>query len=99
MQNSIIEGIELGENWSGYCKVVKNGKLVLVCLELNPQKIIHDDIIIRGLPVPFIELYMSLQTANGSYSCILNFDGKLKIYYPNYTNVERVDCIFTYICG
>ena len=77
---------------------MKNGKLILVCFELNPQKIIKDDIIIRGLPVPFSELYLSLQAANGSYSCMLCHDGTLKVYFPNYTNLERVDCIFTYIC-
>ena len=98
LQNSMIAGIELGENWRGHCQAMKNGKLILVCFELNPQKIIKDDIIIRGLPVPFSELYLSLQAANGSYSCMLCHDGTLKVYFPNYTNLERVDCIFTYIC-
>ena len=99
MQNSIIiAGIELGENWIGHCQVMKNGKLILVCLELTPKEIIHDDIIVRGLPVPFVELYMSLQTANGSYSCVLNAYGTLTVYFPNYTNLERVDCVFTYFC-
>ena len=98
LQNSIIAGIELGENWSGGYIAIKNGKLISLSLELAPKEIIHDDIIVRGLPVPFRELYMSLQTANGSYSCMLCQDGTLKIYFPNYTNLERVDCVFTYLC-
>ena len=98
MQNSIIEGIEVGENWIGACEAMKNGKLISVCLEVTPKKIIQYDIIVRGLPVPFRELYMSLQTANGSYSCMLCYDGTLKMYYPDYTNLERVDCVFTYLC-
>ena len=98
MQTSIIEGIEVGENWSGECKAMKNGKLISVSLEITPQKIIQYDVIVRGLPVPFRELYMSLQVSNGSYSCVLNYDGTLKVYYPNYTDLDRVDCVFTYIC-
>lgn len=98
LQNSTITGIELGENWSGACIAIKNGKLISVSLEITPQEIIQDDIIVRGLPVPIRELYLSLQVSNGSYSCFLKQDGKLTVYYPNYTNLDRVDCIFTYIC-
>lgn len=79
---------------------VKNG-VCYVTIELTPSAaVVNDDIVLTGLPKQNINqnLYLNLPLANGySYSAAIKLDGKLVIYYPHYTTVERIDTYFSYL--
>lgn len=75
----------------------------MVSIEITPPKITHGLILATGIYAPVRSFYLSFTIIDGHVvPAVLNFNGELSIYYPYQSiesSVERIDGIFTYICG
>lgn len=90
-------GVKFGSG-NIYCYI--RNKICYMSIECTPSSdVMHGDIVASGLPKPVDNnAYLSLQLANGySYSALVDSNGTLRIYFPAYGGVSRIDTIISYI--
>ena len=74
------------------------GRIVSFTFEITLTNAIGGTVLVSGLPRPYGIVYCSFITiTNLAVPCILDTDGKLKIYYPNSTISGRVDGALMYL--
>ena len=74
------------------------GRIVSFTFEITLTNAIGGTVLVSGLPRPRGVVYCSFITiTNLAVPCILDTDGKLKIYYPNSTISGRVDGALMYL--
>ena len=74
------------------------GRIVSFTFEITLTNAIDGTVLVSGLPRPRGIVYCSFITiTNLAVPCILDTDGKLKIYYPNSTISGRVDGALMYL--
>ena len=95
-----ISGLKKGTKFqNGSIIGHKLGRLVVVHIESEPSETVtNGDIVISGLPVPLVDSCpIGLLCVSGTYSAIIDTSGNLKIWYPSFATVSRVESSFCYI--
>lgn len=102
--NTNITPIEItlakGEKFSSAAiSAFKVGKIIFVSIEGTPSSAITtNDIVASGLPVPKFKNYpVSIGTKDQNYSAVVDENGNIRIWYPGYTTVTRIECTVVYI--
>lgn len=66
-------------------------------MEITPTKLENDSLLALGLWGPDRQLFLTLPTiGGGNIPCTLTTNGELRVYYTNYTTLERIDFTFMY---
>ena len=75
------------------------GKLIIITIEGEPSSYVEtEDIVISGLPGARNGSWpVALATKDQNYAAIVDGGGNLKIWYPGYTVVSRIECTVMYI--
>ena len=82
---------------TGFCSAYVINNIAYVTMELTPTQITHGTNLVSNLPCPHKEYYATLPGIDGSnYPVIIGTDGRIWVYYPTSTTLERIDCAFSY---
>ena len=89
-----------GPKFSGAASYIKNGRWCMLTMELTPNSDIENgDIVLSGLPAPYILIYCGITAQDGIYTAVVDTPGELKIYYPAFKSASRIDCTIIYLTG
>lgn len=85
-------------NATGIISSYKVTKYFACCtMEITPTKLENDSLLAWGLLGPDRQLFLTLPTiGGGNIPCTLTTNGELRVYYANYTTLERIDFTFMY---
>lgn len=85
-------------NATGVISSYKVTKYFACCImEITPTKLENDSLLAWGLWGPDRKLFLTLPTiGGGNIPCTLTTNGELRVYYTNYTTLERIDFTFMY---
>ena len=98
MKDQGLLALSIGGNTGGAFLEVKNG-ICFVYIEVTPYSVAHDIPICWTLPAPITPglKTFSLGTNGGrSYPSYLGSDNALRLYYPAYGTIERIDATISY---
>lgn len=77
------------------------GKLIIITIEGDPSSSVEtSDIVASGLPGSRNGSWpVALATKDQNYAAVVDAGGNLKIWYPGYTAVSRIECTVMYIAA
>ena len=82
---------------TGVCSACVVNNIAYVTMEITPTQITHGTNLVSNLPCPRKQYYTTLPGIGGSnYPVIIGTDGKIWVYYPHSTTLERIDYAFSY---
>lgn len=94
----ITKGSKFGNAVIGALKL---GKLIIVTIEGEPSSsVATNDIVVSGLPGARNGSWpVALATKDQNYAAIVDGGGNIKIWYPGYTAVSRIECTVIYVAA
>lgn len=77
------------------------GKLIIITIEGEPSSYVEtNDIVVSGLPGSRNGSWpVTLATKDQNYAAIVDGGGNIKIWYPGYTAVSRIECTVIYVAA
>ena len=82
---------------TGSCSACVVNNIAYVTMEITPTQITHGTNLVSNLPCLHKQYYTTLPGVNGSnYPVIIGTDGRIWVYYPTSTTLERIDYTFSY---
>lgn len=82
---------------TGLCSACVVNNIAYITMEITPTQITHGTNLVSNLPCPHKQIQTTLPGIGGSnYPVIIGTDGRIWVYYPTSTTLERIDCMFSY---